>query len=112
MFNFSHEEFTDTKETGARGDFVSEGFTDGGTCKWHTCIIEFEKFTEIEELTLSCFGTEVAFFIPGGSNGGVKHQVELDRGFKKASGLWIADVLFDNDMTEFLARVIVDLIKT
>jgi hypothetical protein len=109
MFDFGHEEFSYAKETGTRRDFVTEGFSDGSTCEWHTRIIEFEEFIEIEELTLCCFGTEISFLIPRRTDGGIKHQIEFDGRFKGSSSLWIDDIFIDYDFAEFCTRVIVDL---
>jgi hypothetical protein len=109
MFNLRHEEFADSKKTSARGDFITEGFPNGSTCERHPSIIKFEEFIEIEELALCRFGTEETFFIPRGTDGGVEHQVEFDWWFKDSASLWIMDTLFDDNITEFLARVIVDL---
>lgn len=109
MFDLGHEEFANSEETGAGGDFVAEGFADGGTGERHTCIVEFEEFAEVEELSLCGFGPKVAFEITGGANCCVEHQVEFDRRFKDSASLRVHNFFLHNDFTELFPRVIINL---
>jgi hypothetical protein len=109
MFNLGHQEFPNTNESRPRGDFVAEGFSNGGRGEWHAGIVEIEELLKVEELALRGFGAEIPFFVSRGSDLGFKHEVEGDGRFEESSGLWVSNVFFFNDSGELVSPETVNL---
>jgi len=68
VLDLSHEELTDTEQTGTRGDFVTVGLANGGRGEGHVASVELQQLGKVEELALGGLGAQVAGKVAAGAN--------------------------------------------
>ena len=103
LFEFAHPE---NKLAG--DDFITESFTDLGDTERHFHASGFLYIQEVDEDSLSCFGTQVNFAgsFCGRSHFSSEHQVELAYfGPVAGAGDRTDDFLVENNLTYFIQVV-------
>lgn len=108
VLNLGHEELTNSQQTGSGGNLVSVRLADRGGSERHGALVELQKLSKVEELTLGSLGTQVAGQVAAGTNGSLEHEVEGDGlGRKHASGRVLQVILLDQ-LAELGTVVVVD----
>jgi hypothetical protein len=107
------------------GDFVPEGFTHLSGSEWDSTVVEFEQAGKVDEMTLGSFGSEVTgsqlrtiqtgrrslpLDLTSGTNVGLEHEVELDRGGELVAGSWISDIVLLDQFTKLGTAKVVNLL--
>lgn len=78
MLNLCHRKFAHTKQSGTRGDLVSETTTNLGAGKRQSTVVESEQAAKVDKVALGGLRSEVTLEFPGRSDAAVEHEVKLD----------------------------------
>lgn len=109
VLDLGHRKLAHTKQSGSRGDFVSETASDLRARKGQSAVVEVKKSAKVDKVALSSFGTEVALELSSWTDAAVEHEIELDWLADGVVGVGVFDVMIADECTEFGAGVIVDL---
>lgn len=112
VLNLCHEELTDTQETSAGRDLVTERLANGSRSEGHGLLVELQELGEVQELTLSGLGAQVARHVAAGTDGGLEHEVERDRRQHLAAGDGVADVVLLDEGLKLGATEVVNLCES
>jgi len=72
-------------------------------------LVEFEKFGEVEELTLRSLRPQVALGAGTGSDGCLEHQIEGNGEVEVTASRGVLDVVFCHELAKFFSVVVVNL---
>lgn len=76
MLDFCHLELSHSNQPVSRRNLVPEAQSDLGSSKGQSSSVELQQFMEIHEHSLRSLRPQVSHEIRGGSNLGLKHQIE------------------------------------
>jgi len=76
VLDFAHLELSDSEQALLGMNFVSESSSELSTSAGHFSVVEFKKFFEVKEDSLSGLRPEVSLHVAGWPNLTSKHEVE------------------------------------
>lgn len=72
-------------------------------------LVEFKKLLEVEELALSGLGSQIALTTATWANACFEHKVKCDWRVDIAASFGVLDIVFLDQLAEFVAAIIIDL---
>ncbi|KAH3663851.1 hypothetical protein OGAPHI_005254 [Ogataea philodendri] len=109
VLDLGHQELSHTQKSRSWRNLVSERLSNGGRSKRHLLVVGVQQLGKVQKLALGGLWTQVTLQLARWTDGGLKHQVERHWLLQWLAGSRVANVVLDHDVTEFRARITIDL---
>lgn len=109
VLDLSHGELTDTKETLAGRDLVTEAEANLGSCEGQTTIVELDEAAEVDEHTLGGLGAKIALLVTGWANLCIEHKIEGHGWGERVRSVGVLNIHSCDDGINLLSREVFNI---